>query len=87
MGSEGPRLKTQHDGTVLLALNALEMDGRVTNFENATGNFDGPLKSHHGFDSDPTFAPCLSSTRHAPCQYGMPPRVPLNSSCNKSSRA
>jgi len=51
-GFWGPRLKTQHDVTVPHALNSLEKDGHVTNFDKAAGKFDGPLKGHHAFDSD-----------------------------------
>lgn len=48
----GPRLATQHRVTVPHALNELEKDGHVTNFDKAAGKFDGPLKGHHAFDSD-----------------------------------
>ncbi len=51
-GFWGPRLKTQHEVTVPHALNCLEKDGHVTNFDKAAGKFDGPLKGHHAFDSD-----------------------------------
>lgn len=51
-GFWGPRLKTQHEVTVPHALNSLEKDGHVTNFDKAAGKFDGPLKGHHAFDSD-----------------------------------
>ena len=51
-GFWGPRLKTQHDVTVPHALNSLEKNGHVTNFDKAAGKFDGPLKGHHAFDSD-----------------------------------
>ena len=51
-GFWGPRLKTQHEVTVPHALNELEKDGHVTNFDKAAGKFDGPLKGHHAFDSD-----------------------------------
>ncbi len=51
-GFWGPRLKTQHEVTVPHALNSLEQDGHVTNFDKAAGKFDGPLKGHHAFDSD-----------------------------------
>jgi len=51
-GFWGPRLKTHHEVTVPHALNSLEKDGHVTNFDKAAGKFDGPLKGHHAFDSD-----------------------------------
>jgi len=51
-GFWGLRLKTQHDVTVPHALNSLEKDGHVTNFDKAAGKFNGPLKGHHAFDSD-----------------------------------
>jgi hypothetical protein len=51
-GFWGPRLKTQHEVTVPHALNCLEKDGHVTNFDKAAGVFDGPLQGHHAFDSD-----------------------------------
>ena len=39
-----PRLKTHHEVTVPHALNCLEKDGHVTNFDKAAGIFDGPLQ-------------------------------------------
>jgi len=51
-GFWGARLKTQHEVTVPHALDELEKDGHVTNFDKAAGKFDGPLKGHHAFDSD-----------------------------------
>ena len=51
-GFWGPRLKTQHEVTIPHALNSLEKDGHVTNFDKAAGVFDGPLRGHHAFDSD-----------------------------------
>ncbi len=51
-GFWGPRLKTQHEVTVPHALNSLEKNGHITNFDKAAGKFDGPLKGHHAFDSD-----------------------------------
>jgi len=51
-GFWGPRLKTHHDVTIHHALNCLEKDGHVTNFDKAAGVFDGPLRGHHAFDSD-----------------------------------
>ena len=49
-GFWGPRLKTQHEVTVPHALNSLEKDGHVTNFDKAAGKFDGSLKSHRALD-------------------------------------
>ena len=51
-GFWGPRLKTHHEVTIPHALNCLEKDGHVTNFDKAAGVFDGPLQGHHAFDSD-----------------------------------
>ena len=51
-GFWGPRLKTQSAVTIPHALDCLEADGHVTNFDKATGKFVGPLKGHHAFDSD-----------------------------------
>ena len=51
-GFWGPRLKTHHEVTIGHALNCLEKDGHVTNFDKAAGVFDGPLRGHHAFDSD-----------------------------------
>jgi uncharacterized protein len=51
-GFWGPRLKTHHEVTVPHALNCLEENGHVTNFDKAAGTFDGPLRGHHAFDSD-----------------------------------
>ena len=51
-GFWGQRLKTQHEVTIPHALDELEKDGHVTNFDKAAGSFEGPLKGHHAFDSD-----------------------------------
>jgi hypothetical protein len=51
-GFWGPRLKTHHEVTISHALDCLEKDGHVTNFDKAAANFDGPLRGHHAFDSD-----------------------------------
>jgi hypothetical protein len=51
-GFWGPRLKTHHEVTVPHALDSLEKDGHVTNFDKAAGVFSGPLQGHHAFDSD-----------------------------------
>ena len=51
-GFWGPRMKTAVDVTIPHALDELEKDGHVTNFDKAAGAFDGPLKGHHAFDSD-----------------------------------
>ncbi len=52
-GFWGTRLKTVHEVTIPHALDELEKGGHVTNFDKAAGRFDGPLKGHHAFDSDP----------------------------------
>lgn len=51
-GFWGPRVKTGHEITLPHALDELEKDGHVTNFDKAAGKSDGPLKGHHAFDSD-----------------------------------
>ena len=51
-GFWGPRLKTHHEVTIPHALDCLEKDGHVTNFDKAAGVFAGPLRGHHAFDSD-----------------------------------
>ncbi|MEI7899806.1 MAG: beta-L-arabinofuranosidase domain-containing protein [bacterium] len=51
-GFWGPRLKTQHEVTIPHALNCLEKDGHVTNFDKAAGVTNGPVSGHHAFDSD-----------------------------------
>ncbi|MCP4454259.1 MAG: hypothetical protein GY809_22595, partial [Planctomycetes bacterium] len=51
-GFWGPRLKTHHNTTVPHALDCLERNGHMTNFDKATGKFDGELRGHHAFDSD-----------------------------------
>ncbi|MCD6393019.1 MAG: glycoside hydrolase family 127 protein [Planctomycetes bacterium] len=51
-GYWGPRFKTACEVTVPHALDCLERDGHVTNFDKAAGVFDGPLRGHHAFDSD-----------------------------------
>lgn len=51
-GFWGPRIKTTHEVTIPHALDELEKDGHVTNFDKAAGKFDGPLQGHHAFDSD-----------------------------------
>jgi len=51
-GFWGPRLKTHHETTIPHAIDCLERDGHVTNFDKAAGVFDGPLNGHHAFDSD-----------------------------------
>jgi DUF1680 family protein len=51
-GFWGQRQKTHHEVTIPHALDCLEEDGHVTNFDKAAGKFDGPLCGHHAFDSD-----------------------------------
>ena len=51
-GFWGPRLKIGQKVTIPHALDELEKDGHVTNFDKAAGKFDGPLRGHHAFDSD-----------------------------------
>ena len=51
-GFWGPRLKIGQQVTIPHALDELEKDGHVTNFDKAAGKFDGPLRGHHAFDSD-----------------------------------
>ena len=51
-GFWGPRVKIANEVTIPHALDELEKDGHVTNFDKAAGKFDGPLSGHHAFDSD-----------------------------------
>ena len=51
-GFWGPRLKSHQEVTLPHALDCLEKDGHVTNFDKAAGKFDGPLQGHPAFDSD-----------------------------------
>jgi uncharacterized protein len=51
-GFWGPRLEIHHQTTIPHALDALERNGHVTNFDKAAGTFDGELRGHHAFDSD-----------------------------------
>jgi DUF1680 family protein len=51
-GFWGPRLKIHHNVTVGHALDHLDANGHVTNFDKAAGVFDGPLRGHHAYDSD-----------------------------------
>jgi len=51
-GFWGPRLKTHHGATVPHALNCLENDGHVTNFDKAAGRIEGRVSGHGAFDSD-----------------------------------
>jgi DUF1680 family protein len=46
------RQKTHHEVTIPHALNCLEADGHVTNFDRAAGVSDAPIRGHHAFDSD-----------------------------------
>lgn len=51
-GFWGARLQTHHEVTVPHALDCLERNGHVTNFDKAAGVFNGSLRGHHAFDSD-----------------------------------
>ncbi len=51
-GFWGARQDIHHEVTVPHALDCLEKAGHVTNFDKAAGQFDGPLRGHHAFDSD-----------------------------------
>jgi DUF1680 family protein len=51
-GFWGPRIKRNCEVTVPHALDCLERNGHITNFDKAAGKFDGPLRGHHAFDSD-----------------------------------
>ncbi len=51
-GFWGQRLKIHHETTIGHALDCLERNGHITNFDKASGVFDGPLRGHHAFDSD-----------------------------------
>ncbi|MDP6523311.1 MAG: glycoside hydrolase family 127 protein [Kiritimatiellia bacterium] len=51
-GFWGPRLKTHVEVTIPHALNCLEADGHVTNFDKAAGVTNGLPAGHQAFDSD-----------------------------------
>ena len=51
-GFWGPRQKTHLKVTIPHALDCLEADGHVTNFDVAAGVSNEPLRGHHAFDSD-----------------------------------
>ena len=51
-GFWGPRLKTASEVTIPHALNSLEKDGHVTNFDKAAGIAEGTASGHAAFDSD-----------------------------------
>jgi uncharacterized protein len=51
-GFWGARQAIHHEVTVPHALDCLEKAGHVTNFDKAAGQFDGPLRGNHAFDSD-----------------------------------
>jgi len=51
-GFWGPRLKANGEVTVPHALDCLEKDGHVINFDKAAGVLKGPPSGHAAFDSD-----------------------------------
>lgn len=51
-GFWGPRQKTHLQVTIPHALDCLEADGHVTNFDIAAGRSEASLQGHHAFDSD-----------------------------------
>lgn len=51
-GFWGPRLKTHAEVTIPYALDCLEADGHVTNFDKAAGIAEGNISGHAAFDSD-----------------------------------
>ncbi len=51
-GFWGPRLKTAEDVTIAHALDCLEKDGHVTNFDKAASQAKGQPSGHMAFDSD-----------------------------------
>ena len=51
-GFWGPRLQAHQKLTLPHALDCLEKDGHVTNFDKAAGKFTGELAGHPAFDSD-----------------------------------
>jgi len=51
-GFWGKRQDTHHKVTVPHVLDCLEKTGHMTNFDKAAGEFDGPLRGNHAFDSD-----------------------------------
>ncbi|MDP7286466.1 MAG: glycoside hydrolase family 127 protein [Phycisphaerae bacterium] len=48
----GPRQETAHKTTIPHALDHLEKDGHVTNFDKAAGKIEGTASGHAAFDSD-----------------------------------
>ncbi|MFM8281930.1 MAG: glycoside hydrolase family 127 protein [Planctomycetaceae bacterium] len=67
-GFWGPRLARLHEVTIPHALDELEKDGHVTNFDKAAGTFSGPLRGHRAFDSDlhKALEGAYASLRHRP---------------------
>ncbi len=51
-GFWGPRQETAHKTTIPHALDHLEKDGHVTNFDKAAGKMEGTASGHAAFDSD-----------------------------------
>ncbi|KAB2642307.1 MAG: glycoside hydrolase family 127 protein [Verrucomicrobia bacterium] len=51
-GFWGARMQAHQKVTLPHALDCLEQDGHVTNFDKAAGKFDGALAGHSAFDSD-----------------------------------
>ncbi len=51
-GFWGPRQETHHKTTIPHALDCLEADGHVTNFDKAAGVAEGTASGHAAFDSD-----------------------------------
>ena len=51
-GFWGPRMQAHQKVTLPHALDCLEKDGHVTNFDKAAGKFTGDLTGHPAFDSD-----------------------------------
>ena len=49
---ERVRGRSPHEVTMPHALDEWENDGHGTDFDKAAGKLNGPLKGHHGFDSD-----------------------------------
>ena len=56
-GFWGPRLETHRRTTIPHALDCLEKDGHVTNFDKAAGKLKGPASGHAAFDSEPGQGP------------------------------
>lgn len=67
-GFWGPRLEIQNRVTIPHALDALERDGHITNFDKAAKKSDGKVQGHHAYDSDlyKAMEGAMASLQHIP---------------------